>query len=101
MASETLRRDYEDAVRAIRSLVDALRREGWDSEAIARAAHGERRRLAALFKERTPEPMRSVIQAHTLATYGDPLGPTVESLRAKGKTWEEIIASASRPGTPP
>lgn len=26
------------------------------------------------------------------------LGPTVDQLRAKGKTWEQIIESSTRPG---
>lgn len=30
--------------------------------------------------------------------YGNPLGPTIEQLRAQGKTWEQIIESATRPG---
>ncbi|MCW2244441.1 hypothetical protein M2352_000032 [Azospirillum fermentarium] len=101
MVHDTLRAEYEAAVRAIRSLVEAMRRDGTAVEDIARAAHEQRRRLATDFKERTPEPMRSLIYRHTAATYGDPLGPTLETLRAKGKTWEEIIESAARPGRPP
>jgi hypothetical protein len=30
--------------------------------------------------------------------YGDKLGPTIEWLRNQGKTWKQIIESASRPG---
>ena len=30
--------------------------------------------------------------------YGDKLGPTIEYLRAQGKTWEQIIESATRAG---
>jgi hypothetical protein len=30
--------------------------------------------------------------------HGDPLGPTIDWLRAQGKSWEEIIESAMRPG---
>ena len=39
-----------------------------------------------------------VFKQRTLATYGDPLGPTIEFLRAKGKSREKIIAGATRPG---
>src|SRR5271156_4760796 len=91
---------YERLVLSLRSRVAAMRLESLSAEAIARAMHAERRRLAAEFKERTPEPLRSQIYRRTLAVYGDPLGPTVEQLRAKGRSWEDIIESAARPGRP-
>jgi len=65
---------------------------------IARAVHAERRRLAARFRALTPEPLHSRIHSRTLAIYGDPIGPTIESLRAQGKSWDDIIDSAARPG---
>jgi hypothetical protein len=36
------------------------------------------------------------IHARNLRRYGDPLGPSIEWLRAQGKTWEQIIESATR-----
>lgn len=99
MAAGNLRSDYEAAVRAIRDMADAMRQEGQRAEAIARAAHAERRRLAAFFKEKTPEPTRQQLYRRTLAIYGDRLGPSIEMLRAGGKTWEDIIESATRPGS--
>jgi len=95
-----MRSTYEASVAALRAQVDAMRREGASSEAIARAMHAERRRLAAVFKERTPEPRRSRIYHRTLAVYGDPLGPGIDDLRARGKSWDDIIESATRPGRP-
>ena len=64
---------------------------GVSSETIARAVHAERRRLTIAFKEVTPEPWRSRIHTRTLAAYGDPIGPTIENLRARGKSWDDII----------
>ena len=93
-----LREEYEAAVRALGAEVDAMRRAGIGSEKIARVAHAGRRRLAVRFKARTPEPMRSVIYQRTMAAYGDPVGPSIETLRAKGRSWEEIAESATRPG---
>lgn len=93
-----LRDEYESRVRALGSLADAMRRDGAEAETIARRLNAERRALAHRFKELTPEPRRSRIYAHTLAAYGDPLGPTIETLRARGKSWEDIIAAAARPG---
>ncbi len=98
MAAGDLRARYEQSVVALRTQVAAMRREGLSAEVIARAMHAERRRLAAAFKELTPEPLRSQIYNRTRAVYGDPLGPTLERLRAKGRSWDEIIDSATRPG---
>ncbi len=95
---ETLRLEYEVSVRAIQSRVELMRQDARPIEEIARAAHAERRKLAAIFKARTPEPMRTLIYQRTLAAYGDPQGPTIEALRATGKTWKEIVESATRPG---
>jgi len=78
-----------------------MRGDGVSSEAIARAVHAERRRLAATFKELTPEPLRSRIYARTRAVYGDSLGPTIESLREQNKSWDDIIDGATRPGPRP
>ncbi|GAB3505077.1 hypothetical protein GCM10027521_60590 [Amycolatopsis cihanbeyliensis] len=50
------------------------------------------------YKDLTPEPLRSQIYTRNLEKYGDELGPTVEYLRSRGKSWDEIIASASRTG---
>ena len=96
-----LRDQYETAVRGLRAHVAAMRDEGASSETIALAVHAERRRLTVAFRQLTPEPWRSRIQARTLAAYGDPVGPTIESLRARGKSWDDIIGSATRPGPRP
>lgn len=77
-----------------------MRRAGVPPEAIARAMHAERRRLAGVFRERTPEPLRSRIHDRMLAVYGNPHGPGIDNLRAKGKSWDDIIESATRPGPP-
>ena len=42
--------------------------------------------------------MLETIRKRNLEKYGDEFGPTVEWLRKQGKTWEEIIESATRPG---
>jgi len=98
MAESDLRSRYEVAVVELRVRVAALREEGRSSEMIARAVHAERRQLAAVFKELTPEPLRSRILRRTLAIYDDSIGPTIENLRARGKSWDDIIDSATRPG---
>ncbi|MXP65530.1 cell wall-binding protein [Roseomonas sp. M0104] len=96
----TLRSRYEQAVRDLHARADKMRRAGASTEAIARALHAERRRLAARFKELTPEPYRTRIDERTVRVYGSAGGPSIEFLRAKGKSWEAIIESAMRPGRP-
>ncbi|HEY2034786.1 MAG TPA: hypothetical protein VGH02_13975 [Rhizomicrobium sp.] len=96
-----MRAEYEKRVRDLAAVAERMRRDGADAETIARTVVAERRALAAHYKEMTPEPLRTRIFAHTVAVYSDPLGPTVDYLRGKGRSWEEIIASASRPGEIP
>lgn len=78
-----------------------MRDAGVSAESIARAVYAERRKLGSRFKEQTPEPVRSQIYQRTLTVYGDPIGPTIEWLRAQGKGWDDIIDSAARPGPLP
>ena len=92
---------YEALVRELALRADALRRQGVDAETIARTLHAERRALSTRFKDITPEPLRTVIHDRTVAVYGDPLGPTIEFLRAQGKSWNEIIDGATRHGPLP
>jgi hypothetical protein len=95
------RLEYEAHVIALRDRAEAMRRDSAAPEAIARTLHAERRRLSQKFKQHTPEPLRAHIRERTVAVYGDPLGPSVEHLQAKGKSWNDIIESASRPGRLP
>jgi hypothetical protein len=99
MTDGALRSRYEKAVLELRARVAAMRGDSASSETIARTVHAERRRLTAAFKELTPEPWRSRIHNRTLAAYGDSIGPTIENLRARGKSWDDIIDSATRPGS--
>jgi hypothetical protein len=99
--AENQRHLYEQLVRALAEKAAEMRAEGVAAETIARSLNAERRALAARFKERTPEPLRSRIYAHTLAVYGDPLGPSIEYLRSRGKSWDQIIEAAARPGVVP
>jgi hypothetical protein len=92
---------YEQAVRDLRKGAAEMRRCGASAESIARAMHAERTRLATLFKARTPEPYRTRIYARTVRVYGNEIGPSIEFLRASGKSWNAIIECATRPGPAP
>jgi len=94
----SLRDNYELAVRALANKVGVLLSQGVDLETIARAVHADRLALAIEYKRLTPEPLRAKIYARTEAKYGNPSGPTIEGLIAQGKSWEQIIDGATRPG---
>jgi hypothetical protein len=96
-----MRTEYERSVRSLLDTAARMKALGAEPEAIARTVHAERRLLASRFKDLTPEPLRSALYNRTLEIYGDPAGPTIEYLRSKGKSWEDIIESASRPGLLP
>jgi hypothetical protein len=98
---QALRTEYELSVGTLWAMAASMREAGVDVETMARAVHAERRALAIKFKALTPEPQRRLVEAHTIAAYGNPIGPEIDDLRAKGRSWEQIIASACRPGLPP
>ena len=75
-----------------------MRDAGMSSEQIARSLHAERRALGEKFKGLTPHGKLGEIYERNLKLYGDRLGPSVDWLRNAGKSWDDIIESASRPG---
>lgn len=88
-------------MRELRGRASEMQRNGACAEAIARAMHAERIRLASSFKEQTPEPYRTRIHERTARVYGNASGPTIEFLRTAGKSWEAIAEGAMRPGRLP
>lgn len=74
---------------------------GHSEEGVARWAVPQRNRIKQEFRELTPPRALATIEAWTLARYGDVLGPSVEQLRTRGKSWGEIVNAASRPGKTP
>jgi hypothetical protein len=46
----------------------------------------------------TPVDKLAEIYARNVQKYGDKLGPTIDWLRSKGKSWDQIIESATRTG---
>jgi hypothetical protein len=93
-----LRLDYEDEVRQLVALRDAARGAGSSAEATARLLHEQRRIIGMEYKLRTPEELRDVIYGRNLRVHGDELGPSIDFLRGKGKSWESIIQSSINPG---
>ena len=93
-----LRQQYVDAVTGLANKVPQMRRAGMSSEQIARALHAERRALGVKYKDITDPKLLQQIYQRILKKYGDKLGPSIEWLRKQGKSWDDIIESASRPG---
>jgi hypothetical protein len=96
---DPIRGEYERQVRELVELSTSLEQASADQETIARAVHAARSGLAERFKAITPELLRTRLRTRTLARYGNPIGPTIDDLRSRGKSWRDIIASATRPGT--
>lgn len=93
-----LRQAYVDEVAALQGKADAMRAAGRSPEEMARALHAERRALGEKYKALTPPDKLAEIYARNEARYGDKLGPTIEWLRERGKSWDQIIESACRSG---
>ena len=93
-----LRQAYIGEVEALKDTTAQLRAAGKSPEEIARALHQMRRDIGIKYKDLTPPDKLAEIYARNLEKYGDELGPTIDYLRGKGKSWEEMIESASRSG---
>ncbi|WP_395059763.1 hemagglutinin [Polaromonas sp.] len=96
-----LRLAYERAVAELGVQVSGMLAAGVAQEQVARWAAGQRDRLKQVYRGKTPPAALAVIEARSLAQYGNTTGPSVEQLRADGKSWAEIAASAGRPGKQP
>lgn len=73
-------------------------KNGIDKEKIAREISQARREIGEKYKNLTSPAMLEKIYARNLEKYGDKLGPTVDWLRSNGKSWDQIIESATRTG---
>lgn len=93
-----LRQAYIDEVTALRGEAEAMLKNGVDKEKVARVMHAKRRELGVKYKNLTPSDMLEKIYQKNMEKYGDKLGPTIDFLRSKGKSWDDIIESATRTG---
>ncbi|BCN40570.1 hypothetical protein ALDI51_38890 [Alicycliphilus denitrificans] len=98
MPTQSLRTRYETAVAELSSAAASRLASGATEEDVARWAVAERNALKHTYRALTPEPVLTRIEAKTLERYGNKIGPTADDLRAAGKSWKEIIDSATRAG---
>jgi len=75
-----------------------MRLAGKSSEEIAKVLHSLRRELGVKYKSLTPDNLLNQIYQRNIEKYGDKLGPTIDYLRQQGKSWDDIINSATRTG---
>jgi filamentous hemagglutinin len=94
-----LRSEYENAVSALRQAADARLASGCSEEDVAHWVVAERNLIKETYRRLTPAPLLARIVARTETLYGRPDGPTVEDLRASGRSWTGIIDSATRAGS--
>ena len=93
-----LRGAYVSEVEGLSSVASKMRGAGSSSEEIARTLHGLRRGLGVKYKSLTPDNVLQQIYQRNLQKYGDKLGPRIDYLRQQGKSWDDIINSATRTG---
>jgi hypothetical protein len=93
-----LRQQYTKEVRELEGLGLSARAAGQNPETTARMLCSERNALKDKYREQSPPDAVKIFEQRNIQKYGDAIGPTVEQLNAQGKSWEQIIDSAARPG---
>lgn len=91
-----IRLAYVQDVEKISEIADWLRAAGYTDKQVAIHAYKLRKKILSNYRKLTPQPILQFIYARNHQKYQNDFGATIEYLKAQGKTWEEIIASASR-----
>ena len=93
-----LRLEYEQASRNLEPQTAKLLASGVSEEQVARMLVEQRNQLKLTYREATPPELLQIIETRNSLKYGSPVGPSVEQLRAQGKSWQDIIQSSARTG---
>ena len=93
-----LRQKYVKDVYDLQIEVDAMRNAGLSPEEIAHYASSRRNEIKEPILEATPPDFLEKIRQRNLEKYQNESGPTIDQLRASGKSWEEITDGATRAG---
>jgi hypothetical protein len=92
-----LRQAYEKEVADLAKLGDELLSQGMSKEEVARTLNQMRRDFGIEYKDMTPQPLRDYIYEWNKLRYdGDPLGPTADYYLKQGRSFKQIIESASK-----
>lgn len=89
---------YEAAVAELSNAAASKLDAGVSEENVARWAVAERNILKQAYRDLTPESILARIVARTLKRCGNETGLSVGDLRSAGKSWRQIIHSATRAG---
>ena len=82
-----LRQQYINEVLELKDVGNTMRTAGTSAEDTARMLHQMRRDLGVQYKNLTPPDVLDRIYKANIRDYGDPLGPSIEWLQGRGKTW--------------
>ena len=95
----TLRQQYVNKVDDLKFTVDNMLSKNTPIEDVGRFAYSARNDIKLWAREYTPPEILETINARNLNKPGyDQLGPKLDYLLGKGKSWEQIIESATRSG---
>ena len=90
---------YEEEVRALREVGEALRTLGWTEERMARHLVAARNGLKTLYRTGLPRTVLTAIEQRNRARYGDPVGPSADQLLQRYGSWQAVMEAACRPAS--
>jgi hypothetical protein len=103
-AIKAIRTAYVGEVKALKGIAEVLSKQGFSKQQIANVVHGMRRTIGEKYKLSTPFVQRQMIYIRNRAPrwmggkgYDSIYGPSVNWFRQSGKSWDDIIKTASKP----
>ena len=87
---------YINKVAALKQVAERDLAAGQKEEDVARKVDQMRRELNSKYYETVPPDLLEKIHAKNLEKYGNKTGPSIEYFLIKGRSWKEIIDSASK-----
>lgn len=91
-----IRQGYTKEVANIKNVAAEQRAHGWKKSDVATDSCQLRRQIGLKYKNMTPEAERMGVYKRNWDKYGDPLGQTPKTMRARGEKWNEITEASTR-----
>lgn len=88
--------EYIASVTALKQVAEQQRAAGKSEEEIARDVDQRRRELNQQYYSTLPDAERKTLYASNKEKYGNEIGPDIDYFKKKGRSWREIIDSASK-----
>ena len=89
---------YTDMVAQLPGFVNLMEESGYAINEIADTVSGMRLGIRSFLQDITPSGLADNIAARNTMRYGNPIGPTSNSLRSQGFSDQQIIEKAVRTG---